>query len=142
MIVRQILGFLVKLRGKSLDGWRIKTKFSIQYSLSAVHNVRKFSNFVEHTDESVFTESFIENVVVFKGRKDDGRHSFIHLDYAAGGVPPSGSSYLTECGVLDVICLLPGSTTTFYRTGEIGSTLEPMIICYCVENQLYLSGII
>ena len=47
MIVRQILGFLVKLRDKSLDGWRIKTKFSIQYSLSAVHNVRKFSNFVE-----------------------------------------------------------------------------------------------
>ena len=53
-----------KFSGKSLDGWRIKTKFSIQYSLSAVHNVRKFSNFVEagwpalHTDESVFTESF------------------------------------------------------------------------------------
>ena len=39
-----------KFSGKSLDGWRIKTKFSIQYSLSAVHNVRKlrkFSNFVE-----------------------------------------------------------------------------------------------
>ena len=76
-----------------------------------------------HTDESVFTESFIENVVVFKGRKDNGRHSFIHLDYAARGILPSGSPYLIECGVLDVICLLPGSTTTFYRTGEIGSTL-------------------
>ena len=67
-------------------------------------------------------------MVVFKGRKDNGRHSFIHLDYAAGGVPPSGSSYLTECGVLDVICLLPGSTTTFYRTGEIGSTLFVYIL--------------
>ena len=32
---------------KSLDGWNLKTKFSTQYSLSAVHNVRKFSNFVE-----------------------------------------------------------------------------------------------
>ena len=32
---------------KSLDGWKLKTKFNIQYSLSAVHNVRKFSNFVE-----------------------------------------------------------------------------------------------
>ena len=35
------------LTGKLLDGWRIKTKFSIHYSLSAVHNVRKFSNFVD-----------------------------------------------------------------------------------------------
>ena len=33
--------------GKSLYGWKLKTKFSIQYSLSAVHNVRKFSNFVD-----------------------------------------------------------------------------------------------
>ena len=62
-------------------------------------------------------------MVVFKGRKDNGRHSFIHLDYAAGGIPPFGSSYLTECGVLDVICLLPGSTTTFSEASEIDSTL-------------------
>ena len=77
-------------------------------------------------------------MVVFKGRKDNGRHSFIHLDYAARGILPldyaargilpSGLPYLTECGVLDVICLLPGSTTTFYRTGEIDSTLFMYII--------------
>ena len=141
-VVWQILWFPVKLRGKSLRGWKLKTKFSIQYSLSAVHNMWKFSNFVDagwsalHTDESVFTESFIENVVVFKGRKDNGRHSFIHLDYAAGVVPPSGSSYLTECGVLDVICLLPGSTTTFYRAGEIDSTLEPKYNQHLIDYQI------
>ena len=67
-------------------------------------------------------------MVVFKGRKDNGRHSFIHLDYAAGGIQPSGSSYLTECGVLDVICFLPGSTTTFYRASEIDSTLSLCIL--------------
>ena len=67
-------------------------------------------------------------MVVFKGRKDNGRHSFIHLDYAAGGIPPSGSSYLTECGVLDVICLLPGSTTTFSEANEIDSALFMYIL--------------
>ena len=67
-------------------------------------------------------------MVVFKGIKDNGRHSFIHLDYAARGILPSGLPYLTECGVLDVICLLPGSTTTFYRAGEIDSTLFMYII--------------
>ena len=65
-----------------------------------------------HTDESVFTESFIENVVVFKGRKDDGRHSFIHLDYGQGDIASSVFSYLYGCGVLDVVCFLQGFTTT------------------------------
>ena len=33
-------------------------------------------------------------------------------------------SYLYKCGVLGVICLLPGSTTTFYKPSEISSTLS------------------
>ncbi len=41
-----------------------------------------------------------------------------------GDILSSGFSYLSECGVLDVICLLPGSTTTFYKADEIGSTLS------------------
>lgn len=41
-----------------------------------------------------------------------------------GDIISSGFSYLSECGVLGVICLLPGSTTTFYKADEIGSTLS------------------
>ena len=41
-----------------------------------------------------------------------------------GDIISSGFSYLFECGVLDVICLLPGSTTTLYKADEIDSTLS------------------
>ena len=41
-----------------------------------------------------------------------------------GDIISSGFSYLFECGVLDVICLLPGSTTTLYKADEISSTLS------------------
>ena len=41
-----------------------------------------------------------------------------------GDIISSHSSYLYKCGVLDVICLLPGFTTTSLGINEIGSTLS------------------
>ena len=52
--------------------------------------------------------------------------------------------YLYKCGVLDVICLLPGSTTTFYKSSEISSTLSFITTMYNhqrsgveLEEQMY-----
>ena len=41
-----------------------------------------------------------------------------------------------------VVYFCLGFVRAFYQINEIDSTLEPMIICYCVENQIYLSGTI
>ena len=58
------------------------------------------------------------------------------------GFPPD--PYLYKCGVLDVICLLPGSTTTFYKSSEISSTLSFITTMYNhqrsgveLEEQMY-----
>ncbi len=77
-----------------------------------------------HIDESVFALSFIENVEVFKSKRTDGWHSFIRLDYVARGILSPVSSYLSECGVLDIVYFCSGSSTTFYKINEIGSTLS------------------
>ena len=53
-----------------------------------------------------------------------------------GDIISSHSSYLYKCGVLDVICLLPGFTTTSLGINEIGSTLEPDNILYLSDYQI------
>ena len=68
---------------------------------------------------------FIENVVVFK--EERAKWTALISCFRQGNVYPYRYAlvpYLYKCGVLDVICLLPGFTTTFYKPSEISSTLS------------------
>lgn len=49
--------------------------------------------------------------------------------------------YIIKHGLLSIIDF-KGMGIPYTLGSSDSSTLEPMIICYCVENQIYLSGTI
>ncbi len=54
----------------------------------------------------------------FSKQKDNGRHSFIRLDYDIRAFLCPDASYLSECGVLGTFIFAWGLSTTFYQINE------------------------
>ena len=112
-----------------LDSRNIKPKFDIQYSMSVVPLSEIFCIFVKLSNQHTYWWKCFRTVLYrkcgsFQEQKDYGQHSFIRLAYVEENILFSFSSYLSECGVLDIVYFCSGFSTTFYKIDEIGSTLS------------------